>query len=159
MNYLPLLIAVSKTSGAYSDSLEYNEPFDTHAKYGLWIKHSPFTIRPKAKNIISQTWKDEDGDDVFIPDTIYHEPYSVNLEFIYLRTDNNANENIRGFIKEIEGKWLKIYDSYSQIGRQAVFMEECDEDPTFKRRTWDYLYFKVKFKVNDPDTDIVLSLT
>ncbi len=158
MKYLPLLIAVSKTSGAYSESLEYNEPFDTHAKYGLWIKHSPFTIRAKPKNIISQTWKDEDGDDIFIPDTIYHEPYTVELEFIYLEKDHNANENIRSFIQEIEGKWLKIYDGYTKIGRKAVVLSECEEDPTFKRRTWDYVSFKVKFNVNDPDTNIVLSL-
>lgn len=158
MTYLPLLIAVSKTGGAYSNSLEYEEPFDTHAKYGLWIKHSPFTIRAKPKNIISQTWKDEEGDDIFIPDTIYHEPYTIELEFIYLETDHNANEKIRSFIQEIEGKWLKIYDGYTKIGRQAVILSECEEDPTFKRRTWDYVSFKVKFNVNDPDTNIVLSL-
>lgn len=159
MIYKPLLIAVSKKGGVFSESLEYETPFDTHAKYGLWIKHSPFTIRPKAKNIISQTWKDEDGDDIFIPDTIYHEPYTVELEFIYLENDNNANENIRSFVQEIEGKWLKIYDGYTKIGRQAVIVSELEEDPTFKRRTWDYVSFKVKFKVNDPDTNIVLSLT
>lgn len=157
MKYLPLLISVSKTGGAFSENLEYEAPFDTHAKYGLWIKHSPFTIRPKAKNIISQKWKDEDGDDVFLPNQVFHESYTLELEFIYLRNDTAANDNIRAFIEEIEGKWLKIYDVYTKIGRQAIYFTECDEDPTFKRRNSDYLNFKMKFKVNDPDTNIVLS--
>lgn len=158
MIYKPLLISVSKTAGAFSDSLEYNPVFDTKERFGLYIKHSPFSLRPKPKNIISQKWQDEEGDDVYIPDKVYHEPYEVELQFIYLRNDDFANENINAFIKEVEGKWLMIYDSYTRIGRQGVYMIECQDDPTFRRRDTDYVSFKVKFKVNDPDTDITLKV-
>lgn len=156
--YLPLLIATSKTSGAYSDNLEYNPVFDTKERYGLYIKHTPFTLRPKPKNIITQAWKDEDGDDVFIPEKVVHEPYEFECEFLYYRMDNFANQNILAFLREIEGKWLQIYDSYTQMGRRGVYLMEVDEDATFKRRNNDYVVLKVKFKVNDPDTDITLKV-
>ena len=157
--YLPLLIQTSKTTGAYSEDLLYNKPFNTLEKFGLYIKHSPFTLRPKPKNIITQTWKDSEGDDTYIPSKIYHEAYEVELEFIYFRFDGMANVNILAFINAIEGKWLILYDYYTKIGRKAVYMTECDEEPTFKRRGLnDYAHFKVKFKVNEPDTDILLKL-
>lgn len=156
MDYQPLLIATSTTKGAFSADLEYNDPFDTKERFGLYIKHAPFSLRPKPKNIITQQWKDEDGDDVFIPDTIYHEPYEMELEFIYLRQDNMANVNINAFLDEIEGRWLQIYDSYTQMGRQAIYMVETTNDADFKRRNYDHVSFSVKFKVNDPDTNITL---
>ncbi len=159
MLYLPLLIAVSKTAGAFSTDIEYNSPFDTKERFGLWVKHSPFTLRPKPKNIVSQTWQDEEGDDVFIPDKIVHEPYEIEIEFIYYGNNDMANVNINAFLKEIEGKWLQMYETYTRIGRQGVYMIECDDDPTFKRRGTDYVSFSVKFKVNDPDTDITLKVS
>ncbi|MCM1443675.1 MAG: hypothetical protein NC038_04050 [Paludibacter sp.] len=158
MVYKPLLISVSRTSGVFSPDLEYNSPFDTKERFGLWIKHNPFSLRPKPKNIISQTWQDEEGDDVYIPNKIYHEPYEVELEFIYYSEDDMANVNIIAFLKELEGRWLKIYDSYTGIGRQGVYMIECTEEPSFRRRENDYVSFSVKFKVNDPDTDITLNI-
>lgn len=157
--YLPLLIQTSKSAGAFSSSLEYNPVFDTLERFGLYIKHSPFTLRPKPKNIISQTWKDQNGDDEYIPSVITHEPYEIELEFIYFRFDGMANVNIQAFIDAIEGKWLILYDCYTQIGRRAIYMIECDAEPTFKRRGLnDYAHFKVKFKVNDPDTNVKLSI-
>lgn len=158
MIYLPLLIAVSKTAGTFSPNLKYMPPFDTKERFGLWIKHNPFTLIPKPKNIVSQTWQDEDGDDVFIPSTIYHEPYEIEIEFIYYNFDEMANIRINEFLKEIEGKWLQVYDSYTKIGRQGLYMIECTEDPHFKRRNNDYVEFSVKFKVNDPDTNITLAI-
>lgn len=157
--YLPLLIQTSKTAGAFSDDLEYNQAFDTLAKFGLYIKHSPFTLRPKPKNIISQTWRDVDGDDEYIPSVITHEPYEMELEFIYYRFDGMADVNIRHFVSLIEGKWLRMYETYTGMGRQAIRLIECDDNPTFKRRgLHDYAQFKMIFKVNDPDTDIKLKI-
>lgn len=159
MIYLPLLISTSIDSGAFREDMEYNMPFDTLQKYGLYIKSAPFTIRPKPKNIIEQDWKDEDGSDVYLPETIFHEPYEMTLEFIYFRADGMANVNISAFVKEIEGKWLQMYESYTQIGRRAIYMSECDDSPTFKRRGLrDFAQFKITFKVNDPDTDIKLKI-
>lgn len=158
MEYLPLLIATSTTKGAWSQNLTYNRAFDTKRDFGLYIKHSPFSIMPKPKNIITQTWKDEDGDDVFIPDQIFHEAYEMELEFIYLWEDHLANKRIHDFIETIEGRWLKMYETYTQQGRGGIYLIEADTDPTFKRRANDYVSFKAKFRVNQPDLNIKLIL-
>lgn len=157
MDYLPLLISCSTTGGAFSESLQYGEIFDTKERFGLWIQHSPFTITPAPKNILTQEWKDEDGEDVFIPSNIVHSAYDMELTFVYLRNDGQAVNNITAFIDTIKGKWLKIYDSYIQQGRQGIYMIECDSQPTFKRRNnYNLAIFTCKFKVNDPDTNITL---
>lgn len=154
--YLPLLISVGK-DGCYSSSMTYDRPFDTLLKYNLYIKHVPFTVMSKVKNIITQTWKDEDGDDVFIPENIVHEAYDLELEFVYWDPTDSANAMIRQFIDEIKGKWLKVYDSYTKMGRQGVYVISADDDPRFLRREGrDCLVFNVKFRVNDPNTNIVL---
>lgn len=156
-DYLPLLIAVGQ-SGAYTSGMNYAPAFDTLEDYGLYIKHAPFTVIPKVKNIISQSWLDQDGEDTFIPRNATFEAYDLDLEFVYCRGDGNANQNILEFIQAITGKWLQIYDSYTQQGRQGVYLVSVDEDPKFQRRgQLDVVIFKAKFRVNDPTTNIVLT--
>ena len=111
--------------------------------------------------------------DVWLPKTgIVNKAYDFDAEFIYYADDGMATENIRDFANEIKGKWLQIYDTYTKMGRNGVYVSEFDADPPFKRRKIqtreldengtpairDYVYFKVKFRVNDPNTDVVLTL-
>lgn len=169
-DYQPFLISVGE-DGCYSDSMNYQKPFDTLEKYGLYIKHSPYKVFPLIKDIVTQDWPDEHGDDVWLPKTgIVNKAYDFDVEFIYYDYDGMATEKIRLFTEEIKGKWLQIYDTYTKMGRRGVYVVEFDADPAFKRRKiptimsdgtqaiLDYVYFKVKFRVNDPNTDIVLTL-
>lgn len=171
-NYLPFLIAVGE-AGSYKESMVYQRPFDTLEKYGLFIKHAPYKAFPQIKNLVTQDWPDENGEDVWLPKTgIVNKAYDFNAEFIYYADDGMATENIRAFANEIKGKWLQIYDTYTKMGRKGVYVSEFDPDPPFKRRKIqvreldesgtpairDYVYFKVKFMVNDPNTDVVLTL-
>ena len=59
-DYKPFLIAVG-SSGCYSSGISYAQSFDTKKEYGLYVKHSPFTFRPRVKNIITQEWIDQNG--------------------------------------------------------------------------------------------------
>lgn len=155
-NYKPFLIAVG-SSGCYSTGISYEQAFDTLEEYGLYIKHSPFTFRPRVKNIITQEWLDQNGEDVYIPETITHEAYDLTCEFVYCRSDGMANENILNFLDRIEGKWLMIHDGYTNQGRQGVYVSGYNDEPTFQRRgKMDVVVFSVVFRVNDPDTNIVL---
>ena len=167
-DYKPFLIAVGD-SGCFSENMAYQMPFDTLAAYGLFIKHSPYKVFPQIKNIVTQDWPDENGEDVWLPRTgIVNKAYDYDAEFIYYADDGMATENIRKFCDMIKGKWLQIYDTYTGMGRRAVYVTEFDADPPFKRRKIqlteangqpairDYVYFNVKFRVNDPSTNIVL---
>lgn len=163
-DYKPFLIAVG-VSGCYTEMMEYEEPFDTKSSYNLWIKHAPYKVFPQIKDIVTQDWKDEQGEDVWLPPTgVMSAAYDYDVEFVYYENDGMANENIRAFIERIKGKWLKIYDTYTGLGRKGVYVKEFDADPPFKRRansvgsSRDYVSFKVKFRVNDPNTDVLLVL-
>lgn len=149
--YRPLYIKVGET-GAFRKSMQYEDPFCTKDSYGLWVKHVPFTIRPKTKGLVSQTWKDEDGDDVFLSDSgAKCEAYDWEVEFVYLQDDGLANIRIADFVNRIQGKWLKIRDEYTQTTRSEVYVSEFDSEPRFKRRgDNDLVVFKVKFRVNNP---------
>ena len=116
--YLPFLIKVGQ-SGVYSDSMTYEEAFDTKEAFGLWIQHSPFLIRPKIKTPVVQSWLDEDGDDVYLPPSgVKHEAYSFDCSFVYFENDGMANVRIEQFIQRISGKWLKI----SSICQARVYL-------------------------------------
>ena len=154
--YLPLYIKVGET-GAFSKSMKYEDPFCTKDSYGLWIKHAPYTIRPKTKGLITQTWKDEDGDDVFLSYSgAKCEAYDWEVEFVYLENDGMANVRIADFVNRIRGKWLKIHDSYTQMTRTEVYVSDFDQEPQFLRRgNRDLVIFKVKFRVNNPNFEEV----
>ena len=171
-DYKPFLIAVGE-DGCSREDMVYASPFDTLEAYGLYIKHTPYKAFPQIKNLVSQDWPDEHGEDVWLPKTgIVNKAYDMDVEFIYYADDGMATENIRAFANEIKGKWLQIYDTYTKMGRNGVYVSEFDADPPFKRRKIqtrtlddgaapairDYVYFKVKFRINDPNTDVVLTL-
>ena len=156
--YLPLYIKVAKNrGGAYRVNMDYEDPFDTKSSYGLWVKHAPFTIRPKTKNLVRQTWLDEDGDDVFLSEAgAKCEAYDWKVDFVYMENDGMAHVRIADFVNRINGKWLKIYDSYSKTTRSGVYVSEFDQEPRFKRRgDQDLVVFSVTFRVNNPDFEEV----
>ena len=156
--YLPLYIKAAKNrGGVYKDSIEYEDAFDTKASYGLWIKHVPFTIQPKTKSLIKQTWPDEDGDDVFLSESgAKREAYDWKIEFIYLQNDGMAHVRIADFVNRINGRWLKVHDSYTQTTRSGVYVSEFDPEPKFKRRgNQDFVTFSVTFRVNNPSFEEV----
>lgn len=151
MTYLPLQIAACTTAGgSYSNSLVYSTAFDTYNTYGLMLQHSTYAGRAKAQNIISQQWKDQDGDDTYIPSTITHESQEIEYTLVYLRNDGLLNTKINSFITAVEGRWLKIYDSYTQQGFKAAYLTEFGDIEFRRRGTNEYATIKVKFKVNDP---------
>jgi len=155
--YIPFLIAVGQ-AGAYSDSMSYDKPFCTRESYGLWIKHIPFISYPQIKELTKQDWIDEQGEDVWLPTTgVMQSAFDMEVEFVYYAKDGMANERINAFIDRIKGKWLKVYDSYTRKGYRGVYLTEFGSEPTFRRRgLQDSVQFKVKFRVNDPATDVAL---
>lgn len=152
MEYKPFLIKVGQ-AGAYKDDMTYEAPFCTRESFGLWVKHVPYTIQSNIKNPVTQSWIDENGDDVFLPQTgIKSEAYELPVDFVYYENDGMANVRIAQFVERIKGKWLKIYDTYTGICRKGVYVVDFDQDPTFYRRgTHDTVIFQVKFKVNFPN--------
>ena len=148
-------IAVGKP-GAYSKNMEYSEVFGMKERFGIMIQHNPYSPKPKVKNIIEQNWKDEEGVDAWIPMTasgapaITHEALEYKPKFVIWGNAEaiNSNQMIRQMLEAIEGRWLKIWDEYSQMGFDGVYLTSIGDDLRFKRRNYDFVEFELTFKVN-----------
>lgn len=151
--------------GAYSKNMEYTEVFGMNARFGIKIKHAPYSPMAKIKNVVTQSWKDENGDDVWLPraidkdgnyiPAITHESVEYNPVFVIFGDKEvvNSNSAIRDMLQLIEGRWLKIWDEYTQMGFEGVYLTDVDDDPKFKRRNYDFVQFTLKFKINGTNID------
>ena len=156
--------------GAYSANMTYDMVYGLNRDFGIKIKHAPFSVMPKIKNVVVQSWKDEDGDEVWLPrrsgsslgsyvPAITHEAVEYNPTFVIFNTADRygeyqfANDAIRELLSKIEGRWLKIWDEYTQVGYDGVYLTDVDDDPKFKRRNYDHVEFQLKFRVNGTNID------
>lgn len=151
--------------GAYTkDRSQYSEPFGMNKNYHFKVKHAPYSVMPKIKNVVVQSWKDEDGDDVWLPratstepgiyiPAITHEAVEYNVKFVYFESNESesVDSKIRSLLKRIEGHWLIIHDEYTGIAFEGAYLVDVDDDPKFKRRNYDHFEFTLKFKVNHPN--------
>lgn len=149
--------------GAYSKSMKYHERIQTFKDFGIYIKHAPLSILPKVKNVITQTWKDEDGDDIWLPvrtgpkgeklPATVHEAADYSARFVIYSNEVDANKQIMDLRNRIEGRWLRIYDEYTKIGFDGVILMDVDDDPKFKFREYEYIEFELKFRTNGKPTN------
>lgn len=157
--------------GAYSESMTYTSPVPVYETYGCMIKHAPYSLMAKIKNVVVQSWLDEDGDDVYLPQSsngrpaIMHEAVDYQVQFVFHHSNkvggvsvtDYANRQISRFVEAIEGRWLKIYDAYTGIGFDGVYLQDVDDDPRFRRRGDDTVIFTLNFKVNGRPLDAPLA--
>lgn len=124
------------------------------------VKSVPFKVFPDMKDIPSRDWNDEHGDDEYIPDKPYYKAYEMDCDFVFIGREGSANGMIKDFLTYLaEGGSFQMYDSYTKIGRQDVRYVSYSEDILYRRdNQQDIVVFSVKLKVNDPITDIYLSL-
>ena len=136
---------------------------DTLDNWGIVCKEFPFKLYGEAKELPSHDWKDEDGDDEYIPSELPIASYEVEVKFAYKGVMDSANANIKGFLDYLTGRdgsgaELMVYDTYTKIGRQNVRFVSVGDDVFYRQEEGgDVVVFSVTFKVNDPVTDITLS--
>lgn len=136
---------------------------DTLDNWGIVCKEFPFKLYGEAKELPSHDWKDEDGDDEYIPSKLPIASYEMEVEFAYKGVMDSANASIKGFLDYLTGRdgsgvELMVYDTYTKIGRQSVRFVSVSDDVFYRQEEGgDVVVFSVAFKVNDPVTDITLS--
>lgn len=156
---------MAKLYGIYFQKSKPGSPvIDTKSQWGVVCKDFPFAVYGETKELPKRDWKDEDGEDTFIPDRLYMQAYDLDVEFAYKGEMDTANEKVIGFLDYLSGKddsgaELKVYDTYTKIGRQSVYYKSVEPD-LFVRKTdeGDVLTFSVTFRVTDPQTQITLSI-
>ena len=161
MQYKEFYIAIGEP-GAYNASMAYSTPVGVYAECGALVKHMPFLLHKKAKEAVTQTWLDEEGDDVYLPKlsngtaATKHEAEDLTVEFAFhksivtngTRLEDYANQQIGELIAQIDGNWLRIFDEYTGIGYDGVYFKGIGDDPRFMRRQHDTVIFGLVFRVN-----------
>lgn len=147
-DYKPFLIQLDKQDSPVKDSQDWN----------IWVKHIPFKLYSKAKDIPSRSWNEIDGDDEFIPEIIPLSAYEIECVFVFLGQHGSANDNITSFLEYISSNGsFSIYDTYTKIGRGQVRYVDYNEDAFYRREgNNDIVQFKVTLKINNPRQNILL---
>ena len=150
-----------------SGSLTTPPVYESVDDFGIWCKGIPFKLYGKVKETYSNTWLDEQGDDEYLPDELMMEAYQMEVEFGCKLTTSVSDvrekvslflDYLRGADLGATGTRLKIYSTYTRIGRQDVrLLEVSDDAEWYSEGGEEFLVFKVVFKVNDPVTDITLT--
>ena len=156
---------------------------NSFTQWGIACCKVPFKAGGKTKDPAKRDWKDEQGEDVFLPNKLMFEAYDAEFEMAYVGKELASNPfnlslamtQIKAFKKWLTGNdttngsgaELKIYSPYASIGRQKCYLSEIsNEEPRLQLvQEGQNIYhenvvtFKVKFRVCDPMTDITLSET
>lgn len=163
------------TVNTYVQQLKYNgttytsgSVVDLLDKFNIICQDFPFKKFPETKDLPERDWPDEDGADVYIPDTIPMKAYTMDVDFLYVGTHQNIMTDISDFIgflcgrvkgssgDSVQSGRLAIYNEHTGIGRKDVYVTKVDNelfydsdaDPDAVAK------FKVTFKVCDPVTDV-----
>ncbi len=137
---------------------------DSVRDFGMYCKDVPFTMYGEAKDLQSDDYKDEDGEDEYVPKQLPMKSYSMEVTFAFKGDRDSANKSLRAFVayltgrdEEGEGAEFDMYSTYTEIGRQRCRFQSLSNDAELVRKDgYDILFPKITFKVNDPMTDVTL---
>lgn len=143
------------------------------ATWGVWCKEIPFKIISGVKAPAKRSWNDEHGDDEYIsPDGLYLESYDMEVEFGCKKMAGTQSGDVMASVSDVRNSvgtfleylrqsgFMKMYSGWTRTGRQNVRMDSVNDDAHWEPDEGDgqeFLVFKVKFKVNDPSTDVTLT--
>lgn len=132
---------------------------DVYAQWGIVVVNFPLLmIKAKPKNIATSKYYDKNGDYEYVPEVITYESQEFTIKFAYKGDVNTYGINVPSFINYISAE-ISLYSEYAGIGRQKCRIMEISEPSIFYRTaTKDKIEFSIRFKCNDPVTNVILSL-
>lgn len=164
MTYKKFLIQQQTYNG--SQYTNVGSVIDTQVEFNVVCQEFPFKYLPETKDLPKRDWVDEHGEEVYIGSNgLKMSAYDVEAKFLYVGTEQNMAADLKRFISFLYGRntggapYLSIYDEYTEIGRRGVYVQNVDDELYFFNDTSveAIAQLKVKFRVTDPVTDIVLN--
>ena len=133
-----------------------NEVKDSIAAFGMYVSENPFKPCDSVKEPSKRDWNDEHGDDEYIgPEGLYMASYETDIKFLFRGDAFGATDKCKAFLDYLrKSGMMKMYCEFNKIGRQHVRLKSIS--PTLYREpgSEDLLVLSIKFKVNDPVTEI-----
>lgn len=147
-----LLMQKSKSGSEVKDLLK---------DFGMVCTDVPFLMCPEIKDLPSNNWSDEHGEDVYIPEVLMVEAYDWEIGVCYKGDKGMAESSVRKLLEYLtgldgSGAEMKLYNSHVGIGRKGYFKGSSGYSLS-RSAGGDIAEFKIKFRVTDPITEIILS--
>lgn len=162
MSYAKLYIQKKNAATAY----------ETVETFGVWAMEVPFRIAGEVKDLSVNDWKDESGDEEYLPAELPMKAYDMTIKFGYKGAKGTGRQHLAAFFNYLRGKsWilngvthngdgteLMMYYELSGIGRQGMRLKSISDNAEYVvDDDMEAVMPEVTFKVNDPDTDVTLS--
>lgn len=135
----------------------------TLAEWYIACRACPFKDDGDSKEVYTNNWKDEHGEDAYISPIVFSEAYDLEVSLAFKGEISSAYPTLKSFknyLRGIDGNGaeLEIYSPHTGIGRQKCYLKSFPEKDFFQSNVDEGLEFSVVFRVTDPITDVVLSL-
>ena len=133
-------------------------------EFGFVTQDEPTILSAKVKNVESNDFYDEDGEQEWAARRLRLQAYTMSITFISQGSKYELHKRIekfRNYLCGIEGTgtMLMLYEDWYKTGYKDVRLSELTDNLKYKQISEDYfvISFNVKFKVNDPLTKVELN--
>lgn len=134
----------------------------TLSDYSIGVVDIPFRPISDVKDLPTNDWHDEDGEDCYIPSgRLKYKAYDMDVKLAYVGEAGYIYDNITEFLNYIAGAdgigELSVYSPYTQIGRKCRFTRFNNES-LYLDTNEEILEFTITLRVIDPITNVTLTV-
>ena len=136
---------------------------ETVADFDVWCASIPFDIGMEVKEPVVRDWKDENGEDAYLGDSLKFAAYDMTVKWCCKGDKFSANAVIRKFLNYLSGRdgsgmKMKMYCDWTNVGRRHIRLKKVSDDASLHRDDeGDVVTFSTVLRVEDPVTEITLS--
>lgn len=133
---------------------------DSYTDFDIVCTEVPFTHFADTKELPSNDWGGEDGEDVYIPKTLPLKAYDMTLNLCYKGPVETAYLAIKSFRDYLigadgDGAALKVYMPYTGIGRTDVYLKSFSPEDFWLDTDEEVVLFNITFRVTNPKDNYI----
>ena len=126
---------------------------DLYSDFGIKTTSVPLFVPMETKELPSRDWADEDGEDVYFPETAKLKAYDTEVSVVYHGSQGTfqaKQESLFNYFRT-GGTEINIFSPYSQTGcKGAYFQGFADINLESDSNLGDVATFKLKFRITKP---------
>ena len=126
---------------------------DLYADFSVKTTSVPMFVPLETKEFPSRDWADEDGEDVYFPETAKLKAYDTEVSVVYHGSQGTFQAKQEALFNYFRtgGTELNIFSPYSQTGcKGAYFQGFADINLESDSNLGDVATFKLKFRITKP---------
>lgn len=134
---------------------------DLYETFGFVCTDVPVTMFADIKELDSNDWKDEHGEDAYIPDTLMIKAYDWDIAVCYkgdAGTGPAALRTLLDYLTGLDGSGveMKLYSPYTGVGRSGCYYKGSSGHSLHRIINEDIVEVTLRFRVTSPVANIVL---